>query len=56
MINALPRILSRVRHNPITIAVEPLLGSSFGGKGQEPAQQSLAICALCVPAELAQPF
>jgi hypothetical protein len=35
MVNALAGILSGVRHNPVAITVETLLGCHLSGKGQE---------------------
>src|SRR5215208_2816114 len=46
MIHALPRILAGIRHNPITIAVEPLLTRDLRRKGEQPAEKPLFLGSL----------
>ena len=48
MIYALTSIPSRIRHHPIPVGVQSLLGGHFGCKGEQPTQQPLSVLPLGV--------
>lgn len=43
MVHALPRIPSRVSHDPVAICIEAVLRRKFGGKCKQAAQQSFSV-------------